>query len=111
MSPIRARAADACALILTAGIALAGIELASRSIARASIVLSAVSTDTLPVVGAVGALALLAIEQTVPVSAWRAGVNQLVLRFSRATRPRDVGVSGNDRLLSAAVDVRVAEVR
>jgi hypothetical protein len=52
------------------------------------------------------------VEQTVPVTAWRAGVNRVVLRFARTTRPRDVGVSGDDRLLSAAVDyVRVVEVR
>ena len=52
------------------------------------------------------------VEQTVPVTAWRAGVNRVVLRFARATRPRDVGVSGDDRLLSAAVDyIRVVEVR
>jgi hypothetical protein len=52
------------------------------------------------------------VEQTVPVSAWRAGVNRVVLRLSRATRPPDVGSSADDRRLSAAVDyIRVAEVR
>jgi hypothetical protein len=52
------------------------------------------------------------VEQTVPAAGWRAGVNQVVLRFERATRPRDVGVSADHRLLSAAVDyVRVVEVR
>jgi hypothetical protein len=52
-----------------------------------------------------------AVVEPVRVSAWRDGVNQLVLRFSRATRPRDVGVSGDDCLLSAVDYVRVAEVR
>ncbi len=52
------------------------------------------------------------VEQTVPAAAWRSGVNQIVFRFSRASRPRDVGVSDDERLLAAAVDyVRVAEVR
>ena len=52
------------------------------------------------------------VKQTVPVTAWRSGLNRIRLRFSRATRPRDVGVSNDDRLLSAAVDyIRVEEAR
>ncbi len=35
---------------------------------------------------------------------WRAGVNRVVLEFSRQDRPRDVGLGGDTRLLSAAVD-------
>ena len=51
------------------------------------------------------------VEQTVAVSAWRAGVNRLALRFSRTTRPRDVGASADSRQLSAAVDYIRVEVR
>jgi len=52
------------------------------------------------------------VEQMVPVTAWRSGLNRIRLRFLRATRPRDVGVSSDDRLLSAAVDyIRVEEAR
>jgi hypothetical protein len=40
---------------------------------------------------------------------WRAGVNRVRLRFGRATRPADVGGSGDTRALAAAVDyLRVA---
>ena len=51
------------------------------------------------------------VELTVPVDAWRAGVNRLHLTFAEARRPADVGVSGDRRELAAAVDfVRVAVV-
>ena len=50
------------------------------------------------------------VKQTVPVTVWRSGLNRIRLRFSRATRPRDVGVSNDDRLRSAAVDYIRVEV-
>jgi hypothetical protein len=37
-------------------------------------------------------------------SAWRSGVNAVVLEFSRADRPADVGIGGDTRALAAAVD-------
>jgi len=44
--------------------------------------------------------------------AWRAGVNRLTLEFSRTQRPADVGLGGDGRLLSAAIDyVRVEIIR
>ena len=44
--------------------------------------------------------------------AWRAGVNRLTLEFGRTARPADVGLSGDGRLLSAAIDyVRVEVIR
>jgi hypothetical protein len=47
----------------------------------------------------------------VPAEAWRTGVNDVVLVFSRATRPADVGASGDGRTLAAAVDwLRVAVI-
>jgi hypothetical protein len=43
---------------------------------------------------------------------WRAGVNRLVLEFSGAARPADVGLGGDPRLLSAAIDyVRVQVIQ
>jgi hypothetical protein len=49
-------------------------------------------------------------ECTLDASAWRAGVNRLVLGFSRTNRPVDVNVRDDRRALSAAVDfVRVSE--
>jgi hypothetical protein len=45
-------------------------------------------------------------------SAWRGGVNRVVLHFSRADRPSDVGMGGDQRSLAAAVDyVRFTEVQ
>jgi hypothetical protein len=45
-------------------------------------------------------------------SAWRPGVNRIVLAFSRADRPMDVGMGPDGRFLSAAVDyIRVTEVQ
>jgi hypothetical protein len=45
-------------------------------------------------------------------SAWRPGVNRIVLAFSRADRPMDVGMGPDGRALSAAVDyIRVTEVQ
>jgi hypothetical protein len=41
---------------------------------------------------------------TTPASAWRAGVNRVRLRMSRATRPVDVGAGRDSRPLAAAVD-------
>jgi hypothetical protein len=47
----------------------------------------------------------------VPADAWRSGVNDVVLAFSRATRPSDVSPSADTRALAAAVDwLRVAVV-
>jgi hypothetical protein len=44
--------------------------------------------------------------------AWRAGVNRLALEFSRTQRPADVGLGGDGRLLSGAIDyVRVEIIR
>jgi hypothetical protein len=49
------------------------------------------------------------IECTLDRPAWRAGVNELALRFSYAQRPADVGVGGDTRPLAAAIDwIRVA---
>ncbi len=49
------------------------------------------------------------VECTLDESAWRAGVNVLDLRFGYTQRPVDVGVGGDTRPLSAAVDwVRVS---
>jgi hypothetical protein len=49
------------------------------------------------------------LEYHVDAAQWRTGINQVVLRFAHAARPRDVGAGGDDRLLAAAVDyVRVA---
>ena len=39
-----------------------------------------------------------------PAAAWRRGLNRVHLRFSRATRPVDVGAGGDTRTLAAAVD-------
>lgn len=39
-----------------------------------------------------------------PAAAWRRGINRVHLRFSRSTRPVDVGVGGDTRRLAAAVD-------
>ncbi|HJR60818.1 MAG TPA: hypothetical protein VJ813_15520, partial [Vicinamibacterales bacterium] len=48
----------------------------------------------------------------VPEPAWRAGVNRVKLVFDRATRPADVGIGGDPRLLAAAIDyVRVELAR
>jgi hypothetical protein len=48
----------------------------------------------------------------VEAAAWRAGVNRLTLEFSRTERPTDVGLGGDGRLLSAAIDyVRVEVIR
>ncbi|HWT46521.1 MAG TPA: hypothetical protein VN085_11165, partial [Vicinamibacterales bacterium] len=45
-------------------------------------------------------------------SAWRGGVNRVVLHFSRIDRPSDVGMGGDQRSLAAAVDyVRFTEVQ
>ena len=46
----------------------------------------------------------------VDASAWRAGVNRVTLDFSRTTRPSEVGLGGDERLLAAAVDFVRVEV-
>jgi hypothetical protein len=52
------------------------------------------------------------VEQDVPEDVWRSGINRIALQFARGNRPRDVGLGGDDRLLSAAVDyVRVVDRR
>ncbi len=49
------------------------------------------------------------VECTLDRSAWRAGVNELQLRFAYAQRPIDVGAGGDVRPLAAAIDwVRVS---
>ena len=49
------------------------------------------------------------VEFIAPADAWRSGVNRLRLEFSRTNRPADVGLGGDPRMLSAAVDyVRVS---
>jgi hypothetical protein len=49
------------------------------------------------------------VECTLDRSAWRAGVNELELRFAYAQRPVDVGAGGDLRPLAAAIDwVRVS---
>lgn len=49
------------------------------------------------------------IECTLDRASWRAGVNELELRFAYALRPLDVGAGGDVRPLAAAIDwVRVA---
>jgi hypothetical protein len=49
-------------------------------------------------------------EIVVDRAAWRAGVNRVRLAFARGTRPADVGLGGDPRVLAAAVDfVRVAK--
>ena len=49
------------------------------------------------------------IECTLDRASWRAGVNELELRFAYAQRPLDVGAGGDVRPLAAAIDwVRVA---
>jgi hypothetical protein len=40
----------------------------------------------------------------VPADRWRAGINRVDLIFSRESRPADVGLGGDTRLLAAAVD-------
>jgi hypothetical protein len=51
-------------------------------------------------------------ERSTESALWRSGVNRVDLAFSRATRPVDVGMGGDDRLLAAAVDyVRVAVIK
>lgn len=44
------------------------------------------------------------LECTLDRSAWRAGVNELRLRFAYAQRPIDVGAGGDVRPLAAAID-------
>jgi hypothetical protein len=49
---------------------------------------------------------------TVEAGAWRAGVNRVRLTFDRAARPADVGLGGDGRALSAAIDyLRIEVVR
>ena len=49
------------------------------------------------------------VECTLDRSAWRAGVNELELRFAYAQRPVDVGAGGDLRPLAAAIDwVRIS---
>jgi hypothetical protein len=49
------------------------------------------------------------VECTLDESAWRAGVNHVSFAFAYAARPVDVGIGGDTRPLSAAVDwVRVS---
>ena len=43
-------------------------------------------------------------------TAWRAGVNRLLMEFSRANRPVDVGLGGDNRLLAAGIDYVRVEV-
>jgi hypothetical protein len=51
------------------------------------------------------------IEVPTGADVWRGGVNRLRLDFARATRPADVGLGGDGRLLSAAVDYVRVQVR
>jgi hypothetical protein len=44
------------------------------------------------------------VEVASDISVWKSGVNRVVLRFARATRPADVGAGGDGRRLAAAVD-------
>jgi hypothetical protein len=49
------------------------------------------------------------VECTIDRAAWHGGVNALSLQFAYATRPMDVGMGGDPRPLSAAIDwIRVA---
>ena len=49
------------------------------------------------------------VECTIDRAAWHAGVNTLALQFAYAARPMDVGMGGDPRPLSAAIDwIRVA---
>ena len=51
------------------------------------------------------------VDCIVAKSAWRSGVNDLVLRFAWARRPTDVGMGGDPRSIAAAIDyVRIASV-
>jgi hypothetical protein len=51
------------------------------------------------------------VECTLDQSSWRAGVNELELRFAYAQRPIDVGAGGDPRPLAAAIDwVRISVV-
>jgi hypothetical protein len=50
-------------------------------------------------------------ELIVDRAAWRAGVNRLRLDFAWGTRPADVGLGNDPRVLAAAVDfIRIAKV-
>lgn len=51
------------------------------------------------------------IEFIAPADTWRAGVNRLRLEFARTNRPADVGLGGDPRPLSAAVDYVRVQVR
>jgi hypothetical protein len=44
------------------------------------------------------------VECTLDAPAWRTGVNRVALTFNYASRPVDVGLGGDTRPLSAAVD-------
>ncbi|MBK5298604.1 MAG: hypothetical protein JJE40_15735 [Vicinamibacteria bacterium] len=44
------------------------------------------------------------VEALVPREQWRAGLNDVRLTFARGTRPSDLGVSTDQRYLSAAID-------
>jgi hypothetical protein len=44
------------------------------------------------------------VELPTDAAHWRSGVNRVVLQFSRATRPVDVGAGGDTRGLAAAID-------
>jgi hypothetical protein len=44
------------------------------------------------------------VELPTPLELWHGGVNRIVLEFSRATRPADVGLGDDARALSAALD-------
>lgn len=71
------------------------------------IAVNGVATDPLPVPAE-----WTTIVGDVPADRWRAGVNHVELIFSRQSRPSDVGLGGDGRLLSAAVDyLRVQVVR
>ena len=49
------------------------------------------------------------VECTLDADAWRGGVNTLTLQFAWARRPMEVGLGGDQRPLSAAIDyIRVA---
>ncbi len=50
------------------------------------------------------------LAQPVPAGAWRTGMNTLTLVFSRADRPSDLGLSGDSRVLAAAVEYVRVEV-
>ncbi|MCR4375846.1 MAG: glycosyltransferase family 39 protein [Acidobacteria bacterium] len=65
-----------------------------------------------PIAGPVVAGAWQRVELPTGARVWTRGVNRVVLRFSRATRPADVGGGGDGRHLAAAIDyVRIQVIQ